>query len=109
LTLILKAKPQLENLYTINGTIALRMPDKEWLLELINFTGPLSATSANPSGAEYINEEEKIVDSFGKKVNYFIFGKNIENSSSSIIDITKDAPIVLRSGSVEPDIKLMVK
>ncbi len=46
-TLIMKAKNGLDQLYTVNGTIAVRMPDKKWLRELIMQTGVVSATSAN--------------------------------------------------------------
>jgi len=97
-TLVLNAKPHIDDLYKKNGTIAIRMPDKKWLTDIIKETGPISATSANPSGKEYINDEEEIIRSFGEKVKFFIFENNINSTSSTLIDLTGDKPKILRKG-----------
>lgn len=41
-------------------TIGLRMPDHKFLLEVLERTGPLAATSANPSGSETFMEPGEI-------------------------------------------------
>lgn len=51
LTLILPALPHLPaNLTAGQNTVAIRMPDHDWLRSLIRKSGPLAATSANLSG-----------------------------------------------------------
>lgn len=95
-TLIMKAKPELSSLYTINGTVALRMPAKKWLRELIKQIGPISATSANPAGTEYRNCEKELLRIFSTKVTFFLFDNNITSTSSDIIDISSDNIKVLR-------------
>ncbi|MGE4265807.1 MAG: L-threonylcarbamoyladenylate synthase [Deferribacterales bacterium] len=95
-TLLLKGKENVDNLYKLNGTIALRIPCLSILKQLINKMGPLSATSANPSGVEYDPKVENIFKYFKDLVHYFIIGKNTEIVSSTIIDLTTQTPRLLR-------------
>lgn len=97
-TLILRAKEGVNSLFTLNGTIAVRMPSKEWLRRLIEQTGALSATSANPAGKDYINSEPHIMGAFAKSVKYYLFDNNIQSSSSDIIDISSGQPKIIRGG-----------
>lgn len=97
-TFIVKAKAELNSLFTINGTVAVRMPDKEWLRSLIESTGPLSATSANPAGHEYINSEIHIVSLFDDNMKYYLFDRNLKTVSSDIIDISSASPKIIRGG-----------
>jgi len=104
-TLILKARPELNSLFTINSTVAVRMPEKKWLKDLISKIGILSATSANPSGKDYINDEKIILKSFANYVDYYLFDNNKNNCSSAIIDISQKVYKIIRSSDNLPDIK----
>lgn len=108
-TFILKAKENLAPLYKYGNTVAVRMPDKKWLLELIDSTGPISATSANPSGIEYTNDESFIVETFAETVEYYLFDSNKSTSSSAIIDISSDSYRVIRNSDTLPDISNLLK
>ncbi|XOB64853.1 L-threonylcarbamoyladenylate synthase [Deferribacteres bacterium DY0037] len=103
-TFILKAKKGLNPLFTINGTVAVRMPDKKWLLNLIDTVGPVSATSANLSGENYSNSEKAVIETFKSKIIFFIFDNNQNVESSSIIDISQDTYKVTRASHKTPDL-----
>jgi L-threonylcarbamoyladenylate synthase len=100
-TFILRAKEDLNSLYSMNGTVAVRIPNVDWLKELISHTGAISATSANPAGVDYVNDEKHIVNIFSDKAKYYILNNNLEDTSSSIIDISTDTPKILRSGKIK--------
>ncbi|PLX66351.1 MAG: threonylcarbamoyl-AMP synthase [Denitrovibrio sp.] len=99
-TLILKAKSWLPELYTLDGTIAVRMPDKKWLCEMIQSTGPISATSANLSGKPYENNFKTITEMFQKHVDFYIYDKHIADSSSALIDISSSKFKILRKSTL---------
>jgi L-threonylcarbamoyladenylate synthase len=103
-TFILKAKSNLAPLYTYQNTVAVRMPDRKWLRDLIDETGPISATSANPSGIEYTNDENFLLDTFKGKVEYFLIDNNKSTSSSAIIDISSDTYKIIRPSDELPEI-----
>jgi len=108
-TLILKAKDEVNHLFTLNGTLAVRMPDKKWLKELVDNTGAISATSANPAGYEYVNYEKTILNTFKNSVEFFLFDSNSKNISSSIIDVSHTKPILIRKGENTSIMKKIVK
>ncbi len=95
-TILLKGRKEIDDLYKLNDTIALRLPHMPILKQLINKTGPLSATSANPSGVEYTSDTSIIMSQFKDLVHFFIISKNINTASSTIIDLTASKPAVLR-------------
>ncbi|WP_303852284.1 L-threonylcarbamoyladenylate synthase [Seleniivibrio woodruffii] len=95
-TLLLKAKKEVDDLYKLNDTIALRLPHMSILKHLINKTGPISATSANPSSVGYDPNEGNIIFCFKDLVNYFIIGGSTGSVSSVIIDLTTPQPVLVR-------------
>jgi len=96
-TFIIKAKSHLAPLYQYQNTVAVRMPDKMWLRDLIDQTGPISATSANHSGIEYTNDENLILETFKGEITYFLIDNNKSTSSSAIIDISSDIYKIIRT------------
>ncbi|MBQ3032991.1 MAG: threonylcarbamoyl-AMP synthase [Deferribacterales bacterium] len=96
-TFILKSKPSLNPLFCKNGTVAVRIPDEEWLQEAINNLGePVTATSANVSGQCHINSIEPLITAFSDSVPLFIKGVAKQNCSSSIFDLSDDTVIKVR-------------
>ena len=84
-----------------DGTIALRMPDHEDLLELIICVGgAIAATSANISGKPPILTYDEVYAAFADTVEVILPGKVREETSSTLIDCTGKAPVVLREGPV---------
>ena len=95
-TLILKAKKNIDSLYVLDGKIALRMPSEQWLSDLIQYTGAISATSANRSGIEYEPDETYILRHFSQTIKYFVINRTNDTNSSTIIDLTGNSPKIIR-------------
>jgi len=95
-TIILKAAEGVEELYTLGGNIALRIPFMPVLRQIIDETGALSATSANLSGVEYCGDFNIILNTFKDLIHYYAFAENTGQNSSVIIDLTNDKPCLLR-------------
>jgi len=101
-TLVLKKKRGI-NLYGVaSTTIALRIPNFKPLNRLLKKLDiPLTATSANISGKPASNNIEKILKQFINKKNKPDFivdaGNFPEREPSTIIDLTKKSPKILRA------------
>ncbi|KKS37997.1 MAG: hypothetical protein A3G49_01065 [Candidatus Sungbacteria bacterium RIFCSPLOWO2_12_FULL_41_11] len=86
-------------------TVALRMPDYKFILDLITALGrPITGTSANISGNKPINSATEAAKQWKSKKNAPALivdgGEIINNEPSTIVDITGPSPIILRSGIV---------
>lgn len=82
------------------GTIGLRIPRSNFLLNLMKRTGPLIETSANLSGsAPALSAEEVLTQFLDNKAQPDIVidgGKLKTSKPSQVIDLTKDKPVILR-------------
>lgn len=90
-----------------SGTIGFRIPDHKFCLDVIGMIGrPLISTSANLSGAEGGNDIEEIVREFSDSVALIVDAGNGKNIlPSTVVDITGDAPRVVRQGTISIDIE----
>lgn len=84
------------------GAQPFRIPDNKELLNLLNFTGPLLATSANLAGQPTATTIEEAKAYFKDKVDFYVDGGDLTNNKpSTIIRIVDDAIEVLREGAVK--------
>ncbi len=83
-------------------TIAVRFPKNEIAQNLIRLTGkPIAAPSANISGKPSPTRFSHVEYDLLNKVDFIIDGGNSNfGLESTIIDCTKDTPIILRPGSI---------
>ncbi len=85
---------ELKYLHRGSASLAFRVPKDQFLINLLNETGPLVAPSANPQGktpAINIKEAERY---FGDKIDiYHNRGEVLNNTPSKIIKINKDGQI----------------
>jgi len=91
-----KYAKQYEYLHRGTGSLAFRLPDAPPLRALVSKTGALVAPSANWEGerpARTIKEAQKF---FGHEIEFYIDGGRIAGKASSLIDLSGDAPVVLR-------------
>jgi len=82
-------------------TVALRVPGSDTALRLLRaFKGPLTAPSANPSGAAPPITAEQVVDGLGTAIDAVLDGGPCPGSESTIVDLTSGAPRLLREGAI---------
>jgi len=86
------------------GTIAMRIPKNEFLLEVLKvFECPLAQTSANISDEQAARSFDEAIQCFSErneKPDFVFGGGEIRGSSSSVIDLSDDQPKLLREGAV---------
>ena len=99
LTIILKKRESVDPAMT-NGreTIGIRIPDSEFVLRLIDQTGPLLVTSANISGKENTTNEREVLKQLDGRISYVVKGQTDSSVASTVVDLTGDEPKVLREG-----------
>jgi tRNA threonylcarbamoyl adenosine modification protein (Sua5/YciO/YrdC/YwlC family) len=80
------------------STIAVRVPDLEWLRELLDRTGPLASTSANRSGEPPITDPKLISRDLRASIDGVVDAGVREGKPSTIVDFTGDEPRIIREG-----------
>ncbi len=103
LTLVLKAAPHVPEALTAGtGTIGLRMPGHPVALALVRATGfPVTAPSANPSGAPPPTSAEAVRRYFDGAIALILDGgETAGGTGSTVADCTTWPPRVLRLGPV---------
>lgn len=107
LTLIVKASSKLPLRVTANsGNVALRVPAAEIPLAIIKAAGtPITATSANLSGASECTTAECVRDQLGESISLIVNGgPSPRNVASTIVDLSGE-PFewqVIRDGAIDP-------
>ena len=105
LTIIVKADPKLPLKVTANtGNVALRVPAAEIPLAIIRAAGlPITATSANLSGASECTTALQVRDQLGDVLNVIVDGGHSPRDvASTIVDLTSDDGTwrLLRQGAI---------
>lgn len=105
LTLVCRHQHSLQwDLGDTRGTVAVRMPDHELALAILERTGPLAVSSANLTGrapaADGEAAEEMLADSVAVIVDN---GPAAGEQPSTIVDVTGEVPRVLRRGVLSLD------
>ena len=79
-------------------TAAVRIPDLAWLRALLDRTGPLVSTSANRGGEPPITTPEMLANDLLGALDALLDAGPREGQPSTIVDVTGDAPRILREG-----------
>ena len=105
LTIILEKKPLVPLILTSGGTsVGLRMPDHSVPLMMLELCGvPLVATSANKHGEASPLLAEEAQRQLGNEVDLILDGGPAKGQPSTIIDLTKIPPLLIRSGPITRD------
>ncbi len=103
LTLVVKRSDRIDK--TVTGghdTVGVRMPSHPVALALINaFGGPVAAPSANKYGAVSPTKAAHVRAGLGDRVDMVLDGGACEvGIESTIVDVTKEEPVVLRLGLI---------
>lgn len=103
LTIILKKKPCVPDIMTANGdTVGIRMPNLKIALDIIESVGGVfPTTSANISGETTPRAFNELSCEFKQRVDIIVDGgKSPVGIESTIIDMSKDTPKILRVGAI---------
>lgn len=101
LTLVVEASEAVPAAYrSAKGTIALRMPDHDIALELIEHVGPIATTSANRSGEPAPTCLQEVPEAFTAMFRA-IGGETHDGRASCVVDCTEGEPRTIRSGSLD--------
>lgn len=83
------------------GTVAIRMPDHDLTLEVLERTGPLAVSSANTTGQLAATTADEAEAMLGEQVSVIVdTGPTPGLEASTILDATGDEPRLLRRGVI---------
>lgn len=110
LTIVVGADPGLQwDLGDNRATVAVRMPLDDLVLEVVREVGPLAATSANLSGQPAASTATGAEQQLGDLVAVYLDdGPRGGTARSTVVDLTRAAPEVLREGALPTDDVLAV-
>jgi L-threonylcarbamoyladenylate synthase len=110
LTLVLHAQTRLNwDIGETETTVAVRMPLEEATLEVIRGVGPLAVTSANAPGLPAPEDAEGVLEQLGGHLAAVLdTGPCPGGGISTIVDLTRARPAVLREGVLPTELVLDV-
>ena len=105
LTLVLPKTDSVPAYLAPGPTIAVRVPNHPVCLALIQHLGnPIIGTSANISDQPAALTAEEVGQQLGGKIDFIINGgKCPGGKESTVVDITRESPIILRQGIIPSD------
>ena len=105
LTLVARQQSSLQwDLGDTRGTVAIRMPDHEVALAILDRTGPLAVSSANKTGLAAATTAEDAEAMLGEDVAAVVDGGTSPGGqASTIVDVTGDHGRILRRGALSLD------
>ena len=84
-----------------NSTISLRSPSNEIAMRLLHcFSGPITAPSANLSGHPSPNTAKEVMLTLNNRIDVVLDGGKCHGIASSLLDLTKSSPILIRKGPI---------
>lgn len=102
LSIVIPCGPELAYLHLGMQSLAVRIPADETFRRLLEETGVLQTTSANPVGSAPAATVEEAQKYFGDEVDFYIDGGDLSGRlPSTVIRIVDDAIEVLRPGALD--------
>jgi L-threonylcarbamoyladenylate synthase len=80
------------------ATLAVRVPDLDWLRALVAICGPLASTSANLSGEAPVETPERLSRALRTALDGVLDAGPLQGEPSVIVDFTGDSPRIAREG-----------
>jgi len=101
-SVIIPCGPELSYLHEGKFSLAVRIPDKKELLNLLTKTGPLLTSSANHPNESTAITVDQAKNYFKDGVDFYIDGGDLsDHQPSTIIRIVDDAIEIVREGAVK--------
>jgi L-threonylcarbamoyladenylate synthase len=82
--------------------VAVRIPDHAFLRGLLEQTGVLVVTSANPHGAPTPRTAQEVGSSFGNALELVVDAGELDDVPSTLVNVVGSAPVVEREGAIAP-------
>lgn len=101
-TIVLKKKEEIAD-YVTNGlpTIAIRMPDDDFVLEIMNRLGKaMLVSSANISAEHSCQNGEEVLEQLDGRIDGIVMGESKSEIASTIVDATTEEVKILREGPI---------
>jgi len=105
LSLVVQQAPSLAwDLGDTDGTVMLRMPLHPVAIELLREVGPMAVSSANVSGQPPATTVGQARDQLGDSVSVYLDGgPSAAAVASTIVDVTREVPLILREGAISAE------
>ena len=102
LTLAFGFRPELQRPDWLDGRaeVAVRIPDHDFLRALLEQTGALVVTSANPHGAPTPRTAHDVATSLGASVDLVVDGGELEDIPSTLVNVSGPEASVEREGAL---------
>lgn len=101
-TIVLKKKEEIAD-YVTNGlpTIAIRMPDDDFVLEIMNRLGKaMLVSSANLSAEHSCRNGEEVLEQLDRRIDGIVMGESKSEIASTIVDAIGEEVKILREGPI---------
>ncbi len=101
LTMVLNRRDSIDPAF-VNGfkTVAIRIPQDDFVLRLLRAVGPMFVTSANNSGEPAANTHEEVLSQLDGRIAAVVKGEALSHTASTIIDCTSSQLRCLREGDI---------
>lgn len=104
LTIIVPKAEHLPVELSAYDTVGIRMPDHDWLRELMLLSGPLAATSANLSGAPSPATAKEVLAQLDGRIELIVDGGECKGGiPSTVVDCSRPEIKILREGGISPE------
>lgn len=101
LTCVIPKKSTLPPAISATNTVAVRIPNHPEALNLLKLTGAMAVTSANISGKESPVTAQEVYEQLHGRIPLILDGgKTFGGIPSTLVDCTKETPIILREGPI---------
>lgn len=101
LTLVVPKHPTLPEQLSALPTVGVRMPNHAFARALMRAAGPLATSSANISGDSNTLTAQQVLEQLEGRVELVLDGGSVEGGvPSTVVDCTKDPPLILRLGAL---------
>jgi L-threonylcarbamoyladenylate synthase len=105
LTIVARARGEVQGALTRDGKVGMRVPGPSLAQALVaRFGGPLTATSANRAGEPAVASTRDLDPRVRSAVDMVLEGESPGGPPSTLVDVSGDAPRVLRAGAVLLDL-----
>lgn len=101
LTLIIPRHVDLPENLSSSPTVAVRMPDYQPVLTVLQHCGPLAVTSANLSGQDNPLSAQDVLSQLGGRIDLILDGGQVSGGvPSTIVDCSLEPPVITRHGAI---------